>query len=211
MFVPVRNRRRSFPLPFSLAQSCLYPAEVGWADDVIQALIYDGRAAIDDEPLDLRSHHWCCSKRTRLRPVGNTHRPRSGCGIRESGRRVLKKGREVIPSPCAIRARLSLEKTIASASHPLLRTAPRPPHTSQSEPQGWRLFPRDVGPAGQVDGLDATSERHMPGTAEARRMGQSARGVLPGEPVHRLPDEISVAHVPRVLLYQVDQDAPQAG
>ena len=42
-------------------------------------------------------------------------------------------------------------------------------------------------------------------------MGVSARRVLPGEPIHRLPDEIGVAHVPRVLLYQVDQDAPQAG
>ncbi len=39
----------------------------------------------------------------------------------------------------------------------------------------------------------------------------SARRVLPGEPVHRLPDEVGMADVPRVLLDQVDQDAPQAG
>ena len=40
---------------------------------------------------------------------------------------------------------------------------------------------------------------------------RSIRRVLSGEPVHRLPDEVGVADVPRVLLDQVDQDAPQAG
>src|SRR6266705_88093 len=36
--------------------------------------------------------------------------------------------------------------------------------------------------------------------------GLSARRLLPGEPVHRLPEEVGMAVVPRVLLDQVDQD-----
>jgi hypothetical protein len=37
-------------------------------------------------------------------------------------------------------------------------------------------------------------------------MGLSARRLLPGEPVHRLPEEVGMAVVPRVLLDHVAQD-----
>src|SRR5688572_20110814 len=40
---------------------------------------------------------------------------------------------------------------------------------------------------------------------------RTVRRILAGEPVDRLPDQVSVAIVPRVLLDQVDQDPPQAG
>jgi hypothetical protein len=39
-------------------------------------------------------------------------------------------------------------------------------------------------------------------------MSSSARWVLSDEPVHRFPDEVRMADVPRVFLDQVDQDAP---
>src|SRR5262252_9475631 len=42
-------------------------------------------------------------------------------------------------------------------------------------------------------------------------MGLRARRLLPGEPVHRLPEEVGMAVVPRVLLDQVEQDPSQAG
>ena len=78
------------------------------------------------------------------------------------------------------------------------------------EAQGWRLFPGNR--SGRLGKSAASTPRPKgiclgpPGPTD----GVSARGVLSGEPVHRLPDEIGVAHVPRVLLYKVDQDSPQA-
>src|ERR1035438_7861014 len=50
-----------------------------------------------------------------------------------------------------------------------------------------------------------------PGDAGARENGLSARRLLPGEPVHRLPEEVGMAVVPGVLLDQVEQDPSQAG
>src|SRR3990172_3959936 len=41
--------------------------------------------------------------------------------------------------------------------------------------------------------------------------GLCARRLLAGEPVNRLPDEVGMAVVPRVLLDHVDQDPSQAG
>src|ERR1017187_9609220 len=46
--------------------------------------------------------------------------------------------------------------------------------------------------------------------ARSARTSRALR-LLPGEPVHRCPEEVGMADVPRVLLDQVEQDPPQAG
>src|SRR6266567_2141307 len=61
---------------------------------------------------------------------------------------------------------------------------------------------------GRMDELPAqlASDR-----ASLVKMGLSARRLLAGEPVHRLPEEVGMAVVPRVLLDQMEQDPSQAG
>jgi hypothetical protein len=54
------------------------------------------------------------------------------------------------------------------------------------------------------DGADEVLELQQGRTAVSRGR------VLPDEPVHGLPDEVGVPDVPRVLLDQVHENAPQA-
>jgi hypothetical protein len=51
------DRRGTFALPVPMLRALIaVAAEDGWADDVIEALIYDGRAAIEEaDPLDLKT------------------------------------------------------------------------------------------------------------------------------------------------------------
>jgi hypothetical protein len=62
--------------------------------------------------------------------------------------------------------------------------------------------------------LDAGATVSRPILASNRRdlvrIGLSRR-VLPDEAVHRLPDEVGVADVPRILLDRVNEDTTQAG
>src|SRR5437879_12946126 len=53
--------------------------------------------------------------------------------------------------------------------------------------------------------------RSGPVTPRLVGMGLSARRLLPGLPVHRLPEEVGMAVVPRVLLDHMAQDPSQAG
>ena len=74
-------------------------------------------------------------------------------------------------------------------------------------------------PAATVAGEDALSpgpsmwrrRPHCPRRRPGFTGRVSPRRILPDESVHGLPDEIRMADMPRVLLDQVDQDAPQAG
>jgi hypothetical protein len=49
------------------------------------------------------------------------------------------------------------------------------------------------------------------GDAEACEDGAVRPAATPGEPVHRLPEEVGLTVVPSVLLDQVEQDPSQAG
>ena len=64
-----------------------------------------------------------------------------------------------------------------------------------------------------LQSLDATEIADFYEICVERHDGRppSARRIVPDEPVHRLPDEVGMADVPRVLLDQVDQETPQAG
>ena len=78
-------------------------------------------------------------------------------------------------------------------------------------PRHWRLKAEVVlvstlGPAQLEMIIDGVRSGHS-NYATALLPG----GILPREPVYRFPDEVGVADVARVLLDQVDQDAPQAG
>ena len=57
---------------------------------------------------------------------------------------------------------------------------------------------------------DASALTNTEQSTPGARSGLSAWRLLAGEPVNRLPDEVGVAVVPRVLLDHVDQDPSQA-
>src|SRR5712691_7886138 len=106
---------------------------------------------------------------------------------------------------------IAAERGRPSTAYPAAQSSP----AAAPEPVTRRKSPEARRPSSLAVGLAATSAarrtaREAPARIDAM-LQRSVRRLLPGLPVHRLPEEVGMAVVPPVLLDHVDQDPSQAG